>query len=254
MIDWVKLQPLYERKAYRIVQKHIKKILLGIPYKNASLQTYEYLIQSNITEKQIKEMFIEVYSTIGLNYGNRVNKDLEKLTKENVLFNEYLLNEILVFLSSGGTTKIVSVQQTLIQDVIDAIKAQLGENATIIDIQHAIYNIVSRSQTFYKYQALRIARTETTASSGLAAIKTAEQSDLVLEKTWIAAIDNRTRNDHKGINGTTVDLHSNFIMPSGVEMSYPGQLGKPANEVINCRCTIVFKGKRDINGMLITKK
>ena len=254
MIDWVKLQPLYERKAYRIVQKHIKHILSKIPVSNATPNTWEMLIHGNIHEEQIKAMFIEIYSVIGLNYGNRVNKELEKLTKANVLFNEYLLNEILVFLQSGGTTKIVSVQQTLIQDVIDAIKAQLGVNATVIDIQRAIYNIVSKSQTFYKYQSLRIARTETTAASGLAAMKTAQQSDLVLEKTWISALDDRTRNDHRLINGNTVDLDANFIMASGVEMSYPGEIGKPANEVINCRCTISFKGKRDINGMLMTKK
>lgn len=260
MIDWAKLQPMYERKAYRIVQKHIKSILNGIPYKNASLQTYEYLIAANITEKQVKEMFIELYTVIGLNYGNRINRDLEKIKKANVLFNEYLLNEILVFLSRPTSEiKITSVHKTLIEDVINAIKETLGPNATIIDVQNAIYNIVSKSTTFYKWQSLRIARTETTSASGFAAIKTAEQSDLVLTKTWIAAIDNRTRNDHKTVNGDTVDLYSNFIMASGVEMQYPGDLGSkenpvPANEVINCRCTIAFTPKRDINGDLITKK
>jgi len=254
MIDWQKLQPLYERKAYRIVQKHIKRILNKIPYQNASFATYEYLIQSNITEQDIKAMFVEIYSTIGINYANRVNKELEKTKKANVLFNESLLNEILLFLSNQGGSKIVSVQNTLIEDVINTIKLSLGENATIIELQNAIYKLISKSQTFYKWQALRIARTETTFSAGFAAMKTAEQSDLVLMKTWIAAVDNRTRYDHKGVNGKTVDFYDNFIMDSGVEMSYPGEIGKPANEVINCRCTIGFTPKRDKDGNLILKR
>lgn len=259
MIDWTKLQPLYERKAYRIVQKHVKAILQGIPINNASFATYEYLIASNITEKQIKDMFVEIYSTIGINYGNRINKDLEKIKKAHVLFNEYLLNEILVFLSNQGGEKIVSVQNTLIEEVIKGIKAQLGENATVIDLQNAIYSIVSKSQAFYKWQALRIARTETTFASGFAAMKTAEQSDLVLTKTWISAVDNRTRQDHLIENGQTVDFDADFIMADGTNIGFPGALGSkedpvPAHQVINCRCTIGFEAKRDINGDLIMKR
>lgn len=254
MIAWGKLQPLYERKAYRIVQKHIKSILNNIPFNNASLATYEYIIQANITEKQIKDMFVEIYSTIGVNYGNRINKELERTKKAHVLFNEYLLNEILVFLSNQGGEKVKSVHDTLIEEVIKGIKAQLGENATVIDLQNAIYSIVSKSQAFYKWQALRIARTETTFASGFAAMKTAQQSDLVLTKTWISAVDNRTRQDHLSENGQSVDLEANFIISSGIEMSYPGDPKAPANEVINCRCTIGFTPKRDANGDLIMKK
>jgi len=259
MIDWPKLQPLYERKAYRIVQKHIRAILNGIPVSNASVSTWEYLIQANITEQQIKVMFTEIYSTIGINYGNRINKGLEKTKKANVLFNEELLKEILLFLSNEGGAKIVSVHSTLIESVIEGIKLQLGVNATVIDIQRAIYNIVSKSQTFYKWQALRIARTETTTSSNFAAIHTAQQSDLVLDKTWISATDNRVRPDHLSVNGKTVSFDDYFMMESGVRMKFPGAMyndlgAVPPNEVINCRCTIAFVPKRDSEGNLILKR
>lgn len=253
MINWSKLQPLYERKAYRVVQKHIKSILSGIPINNASLITYEWLIEANITEEQIKAMFLEIYNTIGLNYGNRINNEIEKTKKANILFNEYLLQQILLFLSNEGGVKIVSVRETLIADVIKAIKESLGENATIIELQNAIQKIVSRSQTFYKWQSLRIARTETTSASNLSAIKTAEASDLLMEKEWISVLDSRTRLDHKIEDGQKVDLDKPFIMASGAKLDYPGDTKASANEVINCRCTIAFKAKRDEEGMLIFK-
>ena len=256
MIDWQKLQPLYERKAYRIVQKHIKAILNNIPVSNATMNTWEALIYGNIQVEQIQNMFIEIYSTIGINYANRVNKELEKTKKANVLFNETLLKEILLFLSNEGGVKIVSVHSTLIEEVIKSIKNQLGEQATVIELQNAIYNVVSRSQTYFKWQALRIARTETTTSSNFAAMKTAEQSDLVLEKVWISVQDNRTRikpYDHLDMNNQKQDLEKPFFV--GAEnIMFPGDAKASPGNTINCRCTVGFIPKRDENGMLIMKR
>lgn len=253
MTNWNKLQPRYEKKAYRIVQKHIKLILDRIPVDNTNLNNYEIIIELNIHRKDVFKMFLELYNTIGIDYGNRVNKDLERVKKANTLFNDYLLKEILLFLSNEGGIKITSVRDTLIQDVIKSIKDGLGENATVIDLRNALYAIISKSQTFYKYQALRIARTETTSASNFASFKTAEQSDLVLQKQWISVIDNRTRLDHRLEDNQLTDLEQPFIMSSGAVLQYPGDTGAPPKEVINCRCTMAFIPKRDAQGNLILK-
>jgi len=253
MINWEKLQPLYERKAYRIVQRHIKNILSNIPVNNVSIGTYKYLIEANITEEQIYKMFNELYDNIVLNYGNRINKDLEKVQKQNILFNEYLLQQILLFLSNEGGVKITSVRDTLVADVIKSIEDSLKENATVIDIQNAIYEIVRQRSTFYKWQALRIARTETTSASSFAAMKTAESSNLVMVKQWISVLDKRTRLDHYSENGQRVELDEPFVMTSGQTLNYPGDSKASPSQVINCRCTVAFIPKRDADGMLILK-
>jgi len=214
------------------------------------------LVYGNIHKEQIQKMFLEIYSTIGVNYANRINKELEKTKKANVLFNETLLKEILLFLSNEGGEKITSVHNTLIEEVIKAIKNQLGENATVIDLQNAIYNVVSRSQTYFKWQALRIARTETTTSSNFAAMKTAEQSDLVLEKVWISVQDDRTRirpYDHLDMNNQKQDLEKPFFV-GGENIMFPGDAKAAPGNTINCRCTIGFVPKRDAEGMLILKR
>ena len=252
-MNWFKLQSIYERKAYRIIQKHVKSIVQNLPIGNATISNYELLINTNISESQIKKMFIEVYTAIGINYGNRINNTLEKTFKANILFNDVLLEQILLFLSNEGGIKIVSVRNTLIESLILAIKESLKENATVIEIQNAIYNIARKSGTFYKWQALRIARTETTSASGLAAFETARQSNLVMTKEWISAKDNRTRRDHIIENGQVVDLEEPFIMADGSKLLYPGDTKGRASQVINCRCTIGFKAKRDSEGMLIRK-
>jgi len=154
MINWQKQQPLYERKAYRIVQKHISDMLNKLPISNVTLNTYDATISANITEKDIFKMYFELYKTIGLDYGKKINKDLEKVTKANILFNDALLREILLFLSIDGGLRITSVRDTLIHDIVKSIKESIGENATIVELRNAIQSIIEKSQTFYKWQAL----------------------------------------------------------------------------------------------------
>ena len=255
-MNYLKLHRIYERKAYRIVQKHVAEMLLKIPFNNVSLGTYEITVQTNVTKEKVFDMFKEIYQTIGVTHGNRVNKELEKVKKVNVLFNEVLLREILLFLSTDGGVKIVSVRDTLANDIIKTIKDSLGENATVIDLQNAIYRLISKSQSFYKWQALRIARTETTSASNFAAIKAAQESDLVLDKMWISVQDNRTRItpfDHLDMNGQKQELEKPFFV-GGQNIQYPGDINASAGNVINCRCTIGFIPKRDADGMLIIKQ
>ena len=255
MIDWDKLQYKYERKAYRIVQRHIKTILNAIPLNNVSVNTYKYLIEGNITEDKIKTMFVELYTVIGSDYGSRVRKSLSKeINTKRLLQDDAFVREILLFLSNEGGIKITSVRSSLIEELVGSIQESLKEQGTVIDIQNAIYQIVSRSQLFYKWQALRIARTETTSASNFAAIKAASESDLELTKEWVAVKDNRTRLDHTFENGQIIDFDEPFKMADGSLLTYPGDITAKPSQIINCRCTVVFKGKRDADGMLIFKK
>ena len=254
-MDWQKQHSIYERKAYRIIQKHVSSIIKRLP-KNASLYTYEVEVDVAIMREDIVKMYRELYQTIGIDYGNKINKTLEKTKKANVLFNNELLKEILLFLSSDGGVRITSVRDTLVADVIKSIQKSLGENGTVIDLRNAIQSIIEKNQTFYKWQSLRIARTETTTSSNFAAIKTAEQSDLVLDKVWISVQDNRTRRkiyDHLDMNNQKQELEKPFFV-GGENIQYPGDTKASAGNVINCRCTIAFIPKRDADGMLILKQ
>ena len=253
-MDWQKQHSIYERKAYRIVQKHISAIIKRLP-KNASLYTYEVEVDVSIMREDILKMYRELYQTIGIDYGNKINKTLEKTKKANVLFNNELLKEILLFLSSDGGVRITSVRDTLVADVIKSIQKSLGENGTVIDLRNAIQSIIEKNQTFYKWQSLRIARTETTTASNFAAIKTAEQSDLVLDKVWISVQDNRTRRkiyDHFDMNNQKQELNKPFFV-GGENIRYPGDAKASAGNTSNCRCAIAFVPKRDADGMLILK-
>jgi hypothetical protein len=115
-----------------------------------------------------------------------------------------------------------------------------------------------------KSRALRIVRTESVKGSNMGAMEAAKLTGLVMDKVWLSARDNRVRGnptgkypvspsqpfDHWDMNGTTQGIDKPFLV-SGNELQFPGDpKGEPGN-IINCRCCVSFKPKRDENGRAI---
>ena len=241
-----KLRFRQEVQAYRIVRRNIIKIVRAIPFNNMSKLTYEALINSNVTQTQIKDMYKEIYTTLGNPQYNRIKRSIKaELDFETIIAN---------WLNSNMGLRIVSVHQTLIDSIVAVIAQGYQDNISVADITRNLQNKFG----WYKYQALRIARTETTTATNYATVVAAQNSDFVLEKTWISVQDNRTRRppksvyDHLDMNGVKVDLNQPFFT-SGEEIMYPGDPSAKAGNVINCRCKVVFTVKEDENGLPIRK-
>jgi uncharacterized protein with gpF-like domain len=95
------------------------------------------------------------------------------------------------------------------------------------------------------WRARMIARTEvhnamTEADRGIAE----ELSETVgpMQKTWAASNDERTRPDHEEADGQTVDAGDQFTV-GGEAMDGPGDGDAPPEQVINCRCTLLWEPK-----------
>lgn len=93
---------------------------------------------------------------------------------------------------------------------------------------------------FETYRADRIARTETVTASNVAQ-KTAAQASGVpgLQKEWLSAEDERTRDSHAKADGEIIEMDGLFKV-GGIEMDHPADPNGPPEEVINCRCTLAI--------------
>lgn len=60
-------------------------------------------------------------------------------------------------------------------------------------------------------------------------------------KRWSAIIDKRTRDTHREVNGTVVPISEPFYV-GGYLMNFPGDqsLGAGAEEIVNCRCSVIY--------------
>lgn len=92
-------------------------------------------------------------------------------------------------------------------------------------------------QSYWNTRAQRIARTESTGAynaAGLAALAD-EGED---QKAWIATRDSRTRPSHRLADRQVVPITQPFDV-GGAPLLMPGDPSGPAEETINCRCTLI---------------
>lgn len=241
-----KLRIRQEIQAYRIVRRNVLAIVNRIPFANMAKLTYPELITGNVSEAQIKEIYVEIYNAL---IGAQYRRTARQLKAE-VDF-ERIINQ---WLQTNAGLRIVSVHQTLIESIIKVIADGYENNLSVAEITRNLQIKFG----WFKAQALRIARTETTTATNLATVLAAQNSEYQLQKTWISAQDNRTRRppkspyDHLDMNGVTVDADRPFFV-GGEELEYPGAPNGQAGNIINCRCKLVFTIKEDEDGLPIRK-
>ena len=99
-------------------------------------------------------------------------------------------------------------------------------------------------------RARLIVRTETGRAMNTGAMFAAAESNVVVNKIWNSAQNNRTRriprdeNDHLRMNGVKVAYYEWFFVPGmkGIDlMQYPCDPAGSAGNVCNCRCAVSFE-------------
>src|SRR5690606_9895626 len=74
---------------------------------------------------------------------------------------------------------------------------------------------------------------------------------ILAQKRWIATFDNRVRLSHIEAHGQIVNLEEPFTV-GGAQLDHPGDFSGPADEVINCRCTMGYVVDEDANEEALT--
>lgn len=91
-------------------------------------------------------------------------------------------------------------------------------------------------------RARAIARTEVISASNAGSITQMRLlgENAPTKKVWLATNDSRTRPTHHAADGETVALGEEFTV-GGAHLDFPGDPTGPADEVVNCRCTIAWE-------------
>ena len=258
---WTRLHKRYEKKAYNLLIKTFRSWARSIDFDSLTVVNYNNVITQSVDSKMLTNNYQDIFIQTGLAHGAKVgksiNQQLKLFTLEN--FASVFLDNILQWLEDEGGQRIISIEQTFIEDINNIITKGLNEGLTIREISRDLQSFVNRPD-FYRWQALRIARTETTMAANRAALMAGEVAGFVTNKVWISAQDKRTRRtppdafDHLNMDGVQVGINEQFNV-SGEPMEYPGDPGinnsTSAGNVINCRCTVAIIAARDRQGNLI---
>jgi len=254
---FLKQHRAFENKALRILLTEFRKIFKSIKFDNLTFETAEAVILLNIDEESLKKAIYKLHYTIGKQSGLAFARQLraenpiqQKRWKPLPFFSDTFQKFLLAFYAKQGGDNIKIISETLATEVVREIKKATKEGETIIQMRKRIFETVNKPD-FYKWQALRIARTETTFAMNAAKEIAGNTSGVLMEKIWIGRNDGRERSSHIFANGQKVDQDEKFSVGAD-KMKYPGDRENgSAAEIINCRCTFGYVAKRDERGRLI---
>lgn len=252
----------YEKRATKELLKVFKSWGKRIQLQGDDFNGWVSQVNSFTPIDDLMTAYLTIYTNIGKVHGSRVLRDIDKETKMFGFgeFVEVFRTAVGLYLQREGLKRVVLVRQSFIDEIVKIISQRNEMGWSVARITDAVQEQV-KQPNFYRWQAARIARTESTAASNFSAMQVGSRTGFMMQKVWVSASDGRTRRkpddefDHFEMNGKKVDVDQPFKLTSnkGVEdlVQFPGDPTGDAGNIINCRCAIAMVPKKDRNGRLI---
>lgn len=136
----------------------------------------------------------------------------------------------------GVRNRLVGVGQDLWEKTRDELVLGMQDGESIPQLSTRVRGVLNSTEA----RARVIARTEVIGASNAGSfIQMTMLPDPPTKKSWLATRDDRTRLSHLAANGQIVPLDDNFTV-GNASLRFPGDPQGPADEVINCRCTLLY--------------
>jgi len=143
------------------------------------------------------------------------------------------------FLATEAAQLVVGVNETTKRRIAATLTEGVADGENLASLSKRIRSVFDASPA----RARTIGRTESIKGYNFGTLEGYSQSDVVDDKEWLATKDEVVRDTHAEVDGTVVGLQQNFQVGSST-LRYPGDPAGDAEEVVNCRCTILPKIKQ----------
>lgn len=230
----------------RMFNKQFKAVANAVSADNLTPDVSRYVKQDD-TQK----LFVNLYQVVGSDFAKQTYKTRKAKDEAIVDSWEQYMKQYATMTAGKRITSITGVTKEQIQRIMKAVIEQatdegLGAAETARNIKRAL---ATEGEAINTWRALRIARTEVMTASNQGSLKGAQDlvrdTGIKMNKVWIATLDDRTRDSHIEMNNVEVDINDDFKLISGATMDGPGDATAPADEVINCRCSIAYRVRRE---------
>lgn len=147
------------------------------------------------------------------------------------------------YLNEAGN-RLKNVPDEVYALIVAEIERGIRDGLALDRVQEEVRTILTASgNNRWQNRAWTVARTETIGAVNAGVFRAAEldaeqRGDLAPMKVWISTADDRTRPTHVAADKQRTLLRSPFRV-GGASLLFPGDPRGPANEVINCRCSLI---------------
>jgi uncharacterized protein with gpF-like domain len=181
---------------------------------------------------------------IGMTSAVGIRENLPKSMQKQLLdTQEALLSRVVKAAKKRSVELSASIGKTTAKRIASVVSAGLEANDTTAVIARSIHDEVGGMSIS---RARTIARTESAIASQsgqhASMVDASENLGMPMEKTWVATSDDATRETHAEADGQTVDMNAAFVVGDS-KLLYPSDPDGPLEEVINCRCGVVYDPK-----------
>lgn len=255
----------FEVLFFRRINKAIKNRISSFTaiLKESGFDAARSWLNSQLVNPDLTKEIERLYKVVGLRHANMTFKALKKEEKKSLFFKGFGFNDewvrfIVDYLRSHLIEKITfdvntTTRNYLLRVLSKAVEEGWGVDETVRNLSEA---------NFSEMQAARIVRTEVNTAANAGVLAAGKTYDYEMMKEWVSVEDFRTRGrngedhaNHVALNGQVKDYDDVFIDPrNGDRLQAPGDPKASAASIINCRCNLVLKPKRDANGRLIPKR
>lgn len=206
----------------------------------------DYANANKITSRITSDHLMDVYA-LNYNYGTY---EIENGAKINTSFSLYdhntverLIKDEPKLLPNPGKKTEQAIREGKIKrwsaKKIDSVMTQsILQGESIPQIAQRLSESVGEIDS---NAAIRAARTMTTAAESAGRVnsyKRAVDMGIEMEQVWLATLDNRTRHEHRVLNGQKRKVGEPFEV-DGEEIEYPGDPDAAPYLAYNCRCTLI---------------
>lgn len=143
---------------------------------------------------------------------------------------------------SGVTNRMVDTPNAVFRELSQVMDKGLAQGDGIDVLRRQVQKVLDVKGESWRRRAETVARTEATGAFNSAAHAAAdvrqELYGIQLDKVWVSTIDSRTRKTHFAADGQRRPLNAKFKVGKA-ELDTPGDPRGRAEEVINCRCTML---------------
>ena len=256
---YLRLHKEYEAYAYPIIKKALDDQTGAVAdfVNQDNFDNIDLYIEFLVQQKPLYSGLEKIYTKVGVSAAtfsyDWIRNSVPKTKKDFIIdfFNAEWFEEMVNFFRLIGGTKVTGIDDTTRNIVKNLLANILGQNLSRRE-QAKVFEESLNDPAFNRARSLVIARTEATTAANFGINMGAESSDYEVAKFWINTKDKRTRRSHLLMTQDRIAINQPFIV-GGTPMMYPGEVGAPAAEVVNCRCVMATEALKDADGLPILK-
>jgi len=240
---WIIFDRLMRRFEPRIYRKSLVYLRKQYNLAASLVESGVYDIDKELRKgsREISSALTNFYKQVAIAFGTMLIRDSEK--KKDISSRTVFWNHVMRWIRENVGSKVVKIDNTTVNRIKRIIRKGLDEGLSNPQIAAIIY---AKTEIETIKRALRIARTETHTSANKGSYEMAKELNMKI-KEWLSAKDERTRIAHRLVNGQRVKIDEPFIV-DGEELMYPGDSNGSAANIINCRCTQIYRDEEKKNG------